>query len=1082
MGKCFVPFCNTGYKSCKEKFSLFKPPNDEARLEAWRRAIPRKDRVLQRTDRVCEKHFASRFILKTWSAGIDGHVLMSGTRRAGLSKDAVPSIFEGAPSYLSRKIKSPRKQVKRLALPVAASVSSCNNNSSNLPTTASHIEVSPADNMETSSDDSCCVTKTGESNSCDSVFERLFSAVSCVSLPQPSWAAHLINLAGVRDVVFIDAAVAHRTSDGSSVLFNRKALHVKSNMEVQVYILDKLIDSAAIGVSPFATSALEVESMLKVVDGIDVCRGGPSLKDFPDVSPECAFVDCQKSWRHNKCLLVTPGGAICRLCSGLVDTLRIHADRRAARAKQGIPLKRFRLSVVPTQQQKLSALRHARSAVQRSRARLAKRNKLLLEQLQAAMKELTDLQEQDIKEKLKGFDIPPAQLLLIEECVSVARCASKTSRRYTDDWILLCLLLHIRSPATYSFLRNNDILPLPCVTTVRKYISMVGPKCGFDDNFFKALKIKVAGKTAFQRRGILILDEIQVRKEMAVNSQTMTYTGLVDQGEKNNQSKELADHGLVFAFAPFGETYLQPVAVFASKGPTKGTLLSQLLIQCIVHLEKAGLFVDGVVCDGASTNRAMWKQLGITGALGHVRNSFEHPMDSSRNVYVLSDTPHIFKCIRNRLLDKKVLKKDGKLIKWSCYDALYVADNENKAELKVCPKITFNHINPSKMLRMRVKLATQIFSNSVAKGILFYAKRGASRLTNVEPTVEFTLFLNDLFDALNRRFPAEGLKLEGRDFCVLESASAWLDSWEQQVVSGEIHKDLFLTQSTAEGLRVTLKSVRELSIYLLKDCDFKYVLTAKMNQDPLERFFGIIRQAGGQNEHPTFPTFLQLYRMLSLYSLVKPPKFGNCTLPDKRQAAVVTLSDIREIYKGSAAQRTGKLDELKRKLDGLIDEGSWECDDVFDFDDPDTDATVVECIVYYVTGFVSRKLRNGTTCSICKNALQGKQGLASVPEADLVNCKTRGWLTHPNMHLFDFFKYTEEQFAKYAGDRDAYDKTTDAVLENFHFTFPCGTHKEEMLAKLLHYYICLRMRQYCRQLKNRHEKKSHDLRKMAKLV
>ncbi|KAH7940813.1 hypothetical protein HPB49_006130 [Dermacentor silvarum] len=53
-------------------------------------------------------------------------------------------------------------------------------------------------------------------------------------------------------------------------------------------------------------------------------------------------------------------------------------------------------------------------------------------------------------------------------------------------------------------------------------------------------------------------------------------------------------------------------------------------------------------------------------------------------------------------------------------------------------------------------------------------------------------------------------------------------------------------KSTAEGLRVTLKSVRELSIYLLKDCDFKYVLTVKMNQGLLERFFGIIRQAGGQ--------------------------------------------------------------------------------------------------------------------------------------------------------------------------------------------------------------------------------------------
>lgn len=134
MGKCFVPFCKTGYKSCKEKYSLFTPPHDPSRLEAWRRAIPRKDRVLQRTDRVCEKHFAPHFITKTWSAEIDGHVLMSGKRRAGLAKDAVPSIFEGAPTYLSKKIKSPRKQVKRHAhrvalqqalLTVEAAVSPC---------------------------------------------------------------------------------------------------------------------------------------------------------------------------------------------------------------------------------------------------------------------------------------------------------------------------------------------------------------------------------------------------------------------------------------------------------------------------------------------------------------------------------------------------------------------------------------------------------------------------------------------------------------------------------------------------------------------------------------------------------------------------------------------------------------------------------------------------------------------------------------------------------------------------------------------------------------------------------------------
>ncbi|KAH9382971.1 hypothetical protein HPB48_023608 [Haemaphysalis longicornis] len=61
MVKCFVPLCNSGYKSCGMKYSLFKPPNDEAGLEAWRQAIARKDRVLQKNDRVCERHFCTTF-------------------------------------------------------------------------------------------------------------------------------------------------------------------------------------------------------------------------------------------------------------------------------------------------------------------------------------------------------------------------------------------------------------------------------------------------------------------------------------------------------------------------------------------------------------------------------------------------------------------------------------------------------------------------------------------------------------------------------------------------------------------------------------------------------------------------------------------------------------------------------------------------------------------------------------------------------------------------------------------------------------------------------------------------------------
>lgn len=75
---------------------------------------------------------------------------------------------------------------------------------------------------------------------------------------------------------------------------------------------------------------------------------------------------------------------------------------------------------------------------------------------------------------------------------------------------------------------------------------------------------------------------------------------------------------------------------------------------------------------------------------------------------------------------------------------------------------------------------------------------------------------------------------------VLEDSLNWLDEWESYFDSKNITQDEFLTRSTSEGLRVTIKSTLELSKYLLNDCGFKYVLTNKMNQDRLEVILGNI--------------------------------------------------------------------------------------------------------------------------------------------------------------------------------------------------------------------------------------------------
>jgi len=52
----------------------------------------------------------------------------------------------------------------------------------------------------------------------------------------------------------------------------------------------------------------------------------------------------------------------------------------------------------------------------------------------------------------------------------------------------------------------------------------------------------------------------------------------------------------------------------------------------------------------------MWTELGITGDKCHVKNHVIHPLDESRKLYMFSDAPHLIKCVRNRLHDKKVLR------------------------------------------------------------------------------------------------------------------------------------------------------------------------------------------------------------------------------------------------------------------------------------------------------------------------------------------------------------------------------------------------------------------------------------------
>jgi len=55
-------------------------------------------------------------------------------------------------------------------------------------------------------------------------------------------------------------------------------------------------------------------------------------------------------------------------------------------------------------------------------------------------------------------------------------------------------------------------------------------------------------------------------------------------------------------------------------------------------------------------------------------------------------------------------------------------------------------------------------SNSVANDLKFYKQYNISGLNDCDPTSEFCQKFNDCFDALNRKFGAEGLRVYGKDY------------------------------------------------------------------------------------------------------------------------------------------------------------------------------------------------------------------------------------------------------------------------------------------------------------------------------
>lgn len=125
----------------------------------------------------------------------------------------------------------------------------------------------------------------------------------------------------------------------------------------------------------------------------------------------------------------------------------------------------------------------------------------------------------------------------------------------------------------------------------------------------------------------------------------LTVEGFTNLGDHtpDNQKHLRGHHALVVMFQPFRGNFVQVIGCFLSKGSASSTVLHKILLEAIALCEKAGLFIDAIVMDGAAWNRATWKLFGIS----RKRKRIKHPYDGRRNLWFISDWPHLVKAFRN---------------------------------------------------------------------------------------------------------------------------------------------------------------------------------------------------------------------------------------------------------------------------------------------------------------------------------------------------------------------------------------------------------------------------------------------------
>lgn len=253
------------------------------------------------------------------------------------------------------------------------------------------------------------------------------------------------------------------------------------------------------------------------------------------------------------------------------------------------------------------------------------------------------------------------------------------------------IIFHSRSQSTYEFVRNSNIMILPCRNTLQSYTGKCRGQVGVQSLAIQRLVMETEQLTEKEKWCSLIVDEMTIEpKEKYVKNLDMMI-GQIDMGGvvEKGEDRVLANKLFSFQLLGLSTSINVPGAYFLVKDVIAEEL-TELAVHVIKQIEQATIV--RLVTYNLSTNVKMFSLLNK----GDSSLSFQvpHPVNSSRPLFLSFDYCHIIKSWRNQLLDRKFLI-NGKTVMAEPLQQLL--NLQFRSVLQLAYKLTNKHLYPNNL-------------------------------------------------------------------------------------------------------------------------------------------------------------------------------------------------------------------------------------------------------------------------------------------------------------------------------------------------------------------------------------------------